>query len=323
MPSPSDTPRLLLTGATGFFGRALLRHLRAAPTRPHVVGLSREPGRFLRDYPEFAAHPGLELVRGDIMDPASLETLPAFDAVLHAATDSTLGPRLEPLAVFDQIVTGTRHVVDLAVRRGVRRLLLTSSGGIYGPLRLGEPVREDHSGSPDPLDPRNAYSCGKRAAEHLCSLYRQRHSLECVIARCFAFIGEDLPLDVHFAAGNFIRDALAAPEITVTGDGRTVRSYVDQHDLAEWLLVLLERGQPGRAYNVGSGAAITLGELARLTGEILAPGKPVRILGQPSALPPGYYVPDVGRVRDELGLVPRVSLEHAIRAAGAAARLRS
>lgn len=317
---------LLLTGGTGFFGKALLRHWHAAgqaPTGmavevPKVLVLTRNPGRFRREQPVLSAAPWLSLLQGDMMDPKSLAAArPALEGithVLHAATDSTVGPSLTPLQRFDQILEGTRHVLDLAVQSGARRFLLCSSGGVYGPPPEGViHLEESFHGLPDPLIPGNAYSIGKRAAEHLCSLYAEQYGLEVVIARCFAFVGRDLPLDVHFAIGNFIRDALERPEITVAGDGTALRSYLDQRDLAEWLTVMLERGAAGRAYNVGSDVAISVGELAHLVGRTLAPQKPVRIVSStPNLSARSCYVPSIERAQQELGLRVRVTLPRAI-----------
>jgi UDP-glucuronate decarboxylase len=312
---------LLLTGGTGFFGRALLRHWHAMADRgavkpPEVTVLSRDPERFRGEYPALCAAPWLQFLRGDIMDPDSLNaaraSLEGTTHVMHAAADSTLGPKLSPLERFDQILEGTRHTLDLAVQLGARRFLLCSSGGVYGAPPAGViHLEESFHGIPDPLVPSNAYSIAKRAAEHLCSLYAEQRGLEVVVARCFAFVGQDLPLGVHFAIGNFIRDALERDEITVAGDGRALRSYLDQRDLAEWLMVMLERGQPGRAYNVGSDEAISIGALAQLVGRLLASQKPVRILGA-QAQGRSVYVPSIARARTELGLQVSVPLSTAI-----------
>lgn len=317
--------RALLTGGTGFFGRALLRQWSntAPDQRPwgHCVVLTRSPEAFTAAYPEFRNRPGLSFHRGDILDAASLPQDGAFDAVLHAATDSTQGPSLLPLQRFEQIVQGTRVVLDWAVQHGVGRFLLTSSGGVYGPQAPDVAhTPETHLGMPDPLDPTQAYGVGKRAAEHLCALYGQAHGLQVVVARCYAFCGPDLPLDVHFAIGNFIRDALWAPEIVVKGDGTPVRSYMDQRDLAQWLWTLLSRGAPGRAYNVGSDQGLSMAELAQRVRDLVAPGKPVRIMAQPKGdNGRNRYVPDISRAQAELGLALTVSLDDSIRDTAAAA----
>ena len=127
--------QLLLTGGTGFFGRALLRyHLaRRDEDRVPIVVVSREPERFQAAYPELSACDGLSFHKGDIQNRASLPWAESFSHVLHAATDSTLGPSLSPLQRFQQIVEGTTNILDLTVATGARRFLLTSSGGIYGP----------------------------------------------------------------------------------------------------------------------------------------------------------------------------------------------
>jgi UDP-glucuronate decarboxylase len=309
--------RLLLTGGTGFFGKALLRHVLTAglPAEASVVVLSRNPERFLSAYPDFAANGAITFYQGDILNRASLPWGQAFSHVLHAATDSTIGPTLTPLQRYNQIVDGTRNILELAVATGARRFLLTSSGAIYGPQPADlEALPEHWPGSPPLAEPSTAYGQAKRAAEHLCALFGAQHGLETVVARCFAFVGPDLPLDVHFAIGNFIRDARTADAITVFGDGTPLRTYLDQTDLAHWLFTLLEHGCGGQAYNVGSDEVISIADLANLVGSILAPDKPVRILGQPS---PGAlrqrYVPDIQKAKSAFGLSASVSLAEAIR----------
>jgi dTDP-glucose 4,6-dehydratase len=308
---------LLLTGGTGFFGKALLRHVLATglPGEASVVVLSRNPELFLSGYPELAANGKISFVKGDILNRESLPWGHAFSHVLHAATDSTIGPSLTPLQRYDQIVDGTRNILDLAVATGARRFLLTSSGAIYGPQPTDlEALPEDWLGSPLLAEPNTAYGQAKRAAEHLCALFGAQHGLDTVVARCFAFVGPDLPLDVHFAIGNFIRDARTADAITVFGDGTPLRTYLDQTDLAHWLFTLLDQGCAGQAYNVGSDEVISIADLAHLVGGILAPDKPVRILGQPS---PGAvrsrYVPDIRKAKSAFGLSATVSLAEAIR----------
>ncbi len=312
--------QLLLTGGTGFFGKALLRHFLATglAADASAVVLSRNPDPFLAAYPQFATHPQITFLQGDIQQRESLPWDHNFTHVLHAATESTIGPSLTPLQRYEQIVDGTRNILDLAVASGARRFLLTSSGAIYGPQPPDlAAIPEDWTGSPPLAEPSTAYGQAKRAAEYLCALVGEQHGLETLVARCFAFVGPDLPLDVHFAIGNFIRDALTADAITVSGDGTPLRTYLDQSDLAHWLFTLLELGRPGQAYNVGSDEVISIADLAHLVRDILAPDKPVHILGQPD---PGAarnrYVPDISKARQQLGLSVTVPLAEAIRRTG-------
>jgi UDP-glucuronate decarboxylase len=318
---------ILLTGGTGFFGKALLRHwigeASKGQTPPRVTVLSRHPSALLDAHPEFRERPWLDFHTGDVLQPSTLPVGARFTHLLHAATDSARGAQLTPLECYRQVADGTRHMLDYAAANGVRRFLLTSSGAVYGRLQGTAGVREDFLQMPDPLQPGQAYGVAKRAAEHLCALYREAHGLDTVVARCFAFVGPDLPLDVHFAIGNFIRDALTADAIVVNGDGLPLRSYMHQQDLADWLTLLLERGTAGEAYNVGSPESWSVGEIAHRVRDLLAPDKPVHVLsqGDPSSATRSGYIPNVDKAL-ALGLKLNWSLDDAIRDTGAAARAR-
>lgn len=317
--------RLFFSGGTGFFGRAVLRHLAAIDAAggeapfAEVVVLSRDPERFLARHAEFAGLPWLSFARGDIGEAATLPRAERFTHVLHAAADSTDAARPTPLQRADQIVAGTRNLLQFAHESGATRFLLTSSGGAYGPAPASvEAFSERDNLMPDPLNTANVYGVAKRYAEHLCALYREQTGLETVVARCFAFVGEDLPIDAHFAIGNFIRDALYGEAIVVGGDGTPVRSYMDQDELARWLLVLLQRGRAGEAYNVGSNEAVTIAQLAHLVSSVLAPDKPVRIQARAESAVHAQrnrYLPDIAKAEAELGLVNEIPLAQAIRRA--------
>lgn len=310
---------LFLTGGTGFLGRAFLRRLSDAFAKgvsvPDVTVLTRDPAVFHKQHPEFRNQPWLGFHAGDILDPASLPRVGKFTHVLHAAADSTLGPQLKPLMRHDQIVTGTRNLLDFTVAMGVRRFLLVSSGGAYGPQPTElDKMPEDYNGMPDPLVPANAYGVAKRFAEHLCALYSDAHGIEIIIARCFAFVGQDIPLNAHLAIGNFIRDALYGQEMIINGNGSPVRSYLDQRDFAVWLYTMLFHAPSGGVYNVGSDIPISILDLATRVRDLLAPDKHITIrhAGCDSQMR-SRYVPDISRARNELRLDVWTTLDDAIR----------
>ena len=129
----------------------------------------------------------------------------------------------------------------------------------------------------------------------------------------FRIRGSHLPLDAHFAIGNFIRDALDGGPIRVSGDGTPRRSYLYAADLAIWLWTILFRGGAGRSYNVGSMQDISIGEVAEAVSGAFSPALPVDVAQSRSHQKLAErYVPDNRRARDELGLELTVALSHAI-----------
>ena len=310
--------RIFITGGTGFFGCWLLESFLWANEKLNLdasaVVLSRNPGVFVQKAPHLAQNPAVTLHEGDIRSfdfPNG-----TFSHVIHAATEASAKLNEEsPLLMLDTIVEGTRRALDFAVQCGARKFLLTSSGAVYGKQPPGlTRVSEDYTGAPDPMDPRSAYGNGKRLAEHLCALYSKQHGLETKIARCFAFVGPYLPLDIHFAIGNFIRDAMKGAPIRINGDGTPCRSYLYAADLTIWLWTILFRGESLRPYNVGSEESLTIEQIARLVSASVNPPCPVEIARKPIAGKPAErYVPSTRRAEAELGLKCQIPLEEAIR----------
>ena len=306
-----DGARIFMTGGTGFIGRWMLEALMHSGVSVEVTLLSRNPEAFARKAPHIAAK--CNLVVGNIED--FVVPPGEFTHVIHGATDASAElTAKDPRRMFDTIVSGTRRVLDFAVERGAQRLLFMSSGAVYGvqPWELTH-VAEDWFGGPDPRDPKSAYSEGKRAAETLCAIYGQQFGLDTVTARIFALLGPLLTLDIHFAAGNFIRDAMVGRMIRVQSAGTAVRSYLYAADLTVWMWTLLLAAERGAVFNVGSEEAVSIADLALRTADVLG-GPGVEVLGQADAgWNPGRYVPSTAAIRQELGLVPTVGLDEAIR----------
>jgi dTDP-glucose 4,6-dehydratase len=298
---------IFVTGGTGFFGRWMVESFRAANQQfqlgARLVVLSRYPQKSLE---------GISFCSGDVRSFEFPEG--EFSHVMHLATPSS-GP-VSPFEIQEICVDGTRRVLEFAKLRGVEKFLLASSGAVYGrqPADL-EKTPEHFLGGPDPLDPRSAYAEGKRMAEWLCAASSNAGGLEVKIARGFAFLGPYLPINAHFAAGNFIADVLAGRPIVVQGDGTAVRSYLYAADLAVWLWTILLRGKAGRAYNVGSEREINIADLARLVAEVAGvAASSVEVRGTPVlGEKPERYVPSTARARTELYLEEHIDLSESIR----------
>lgn len=308
--------RFFITGGTGFIGTWLLESFVWLNDRLNLgmsaVVLTRNVEAFAEKVPHVASHPSITLSTGDIRTFAFPEG--KFSFVIHGATDASAKLNTEdPIRMFDTIVGGTRRTLDLAVQSGAKNFLFLSSGAVYGdqPPHISHWSESDYNG-PDCTNAGSAYAEGKRVAELLCTLYARQHGIEAKLARCFAFVGPYLPIDSHFAIGNFIRDAMAKNTILISGDGTPYRSYMYAADLTLWLWTILLRGQTARPYNVGASEAISIAELAALVNATLG-GSGMRIMqqAQPGA-PPKRYVPSAQRAETELGLTQSVTLEQAI-----------
>lgn len=303
--------RIFVTGGTGFFGSWLLESLafcnRRLDLNLSATVLSRDPEAFFRKMPHMAEEDSIRFLRGDLADFA----FPGghFDLVIHAATP-TSGYEARAPGLPARVVTGMERMLAFARAARVRRFLFTSSGAVYGrqPARVSH-LPESFAGKPD-----TPYGEAKLKCEQMCAESTEGHGMECAIARGFAFVGPHLPLDRHFAIGNFIGDVLAGRAIDIEGDGSPRRSYLYAADLAVWLWTILLRAPDLVPINVGSARDLSILELARVVAATLRPETAIRVAQQPCpGAAPARYVPSVERAREMLGLEEWTPLEESIR----------
>jgi dTDP-glucose 4,6-dehydratase len=315
--SALDGARVFITGGTGFFGKWLLETLgeakRAFNLDVEAVVLSRDPARFLDAMPHLRSARWLSFHRGDIA--SFLVPDGAFSHLLHGAASADARDYInDPPAMKRAIVEGTRHALEAMSRQTSLRMLFLSSGAVYGPQPPSLARIPDDF--PLPSDPRTdtparIYAQAKREAEMEAASSCNRLRFPCPIARCFAFAGPHLPLDRHFAFGNFIGDALAGRPIQIHGDGSPRRSYLYASELAAWLWSLALRGV-STTYNVGSDQDVSIRDLAEAVGKDAS--VPVHIAGAPvQGQEPQRYVPGITKVQTQLGLVPEISVQESIR----------
>lgn len=315
---------ILLTGGTGFFGTWLVQAFsfanRVLGLKAALHVLSRNPARFLGEHPRIAEDPSIRFLAGDVRS-FKIDDVPLTHIIHGAATSSGPVAEGDSEEMYSVITDGTRHVLKLCRERSIRRCLLISSGAVYGRQPDDMPhVAEHWLGGPDQTDPCAAYAEGKRAAELLAAISSARSGVEVPIARCFAFVGPYLPLDAHFAIGNFLGDVLRGRDVVVQSDGTTRRSYMHAADLVIWLLAILARGTAGRPYNVGSDHDVSVREAAESVihaAQLLWPERPAGRLVVQAAPTPGRaasrYVPNCDRAKYELALPPIIPLPEAIR----------
>lgn len=309
--------RIFITGGTGFIGTALLQSFAFANdylglnAQAHV--LTRNKALAAIKNPHLASHPSIEYLEGDILSfdfPSD-----SYSHVIHAAAETGHDIYIKtPLLAFDVIVTGTRRILEFARLSQAGKILIVSSGSIYGTQPSGHDyLEETFNGAPDLQGIFAPYAEGKRAAEMLASLYASRYDMHVKVARCFSLVGPHMPLDQHFAIGNFIRDALNGSPVLVKGDGQAFRSYLYTADLVIWLWTILFHGTTNRPYNVGSDAAIQILDLAKHISMIAYDTLRVIVEKKPDhTSPAARYVPDIRRACKELGLSVNIPLREAI-----------
>jgi len=302
-----------ISGSTGFIGKCLVETLvwinRSKKLNIKIYSISRDPEAFFIKFPHFRGYDEFILLKGDIRD----KTIPfnevSVDSIIHAATDVMSDS--SPKEIFESCVYGTQNILKFAKTHSCKRILLLSSGAIYGKLPDGSNAFiETYKGGIDLSSPKSAYALGKQASEWI--LQQHVNEMTITIARCFAFVGPYLPLSSHFAIGNFIRDVIVGKDIEINGDGTPLRSYLYTADLCLWLLKILCEGQSGEVFNVGGDEVISIANLASVIKELEPTETAIHIHQKSKSSPRDKYLPNLDKIYTRFGLRQSFNLRQAI-----------
>ena len=309
---------IFVTGGTGFFGKWLLESFiyinEKLALNAKITTLTRNPEVFLMEYPFYKEHTNtVQFVKGDILT-YDFDLNKKVHFIIHAATDTDSKLHIEnPTLIIDSITEGTKRVLNFAQKNSVSSFLHISSGAVYGKVPKNFiKVKENQGFYININDSRNAYAEGKRISELLCSIYHEKFDLPIKITRCFAFVGPYLPLDKHFAIGNFISNSIKKEDIIIKGNGSPIRSYMYMSDLIIWLFTILVKGADNRPYNVGSDEYYDLEQVANFVQSQSAESINVKILSKSKDEFQERYVPDITLANNELSLAILVNLKNAI-----------
>jgi dTDP-glucose 4,6-dehydratase len=257
--------RILLTGGTGFVGKWLLQTAKDAQTNSlNQVEIVVPTRQLAAEHVQSAMKigcPNVSWIEGNFLEEQI--DIGKVDMIVHAATPASAKLNAEdPSEMLRVNIAAMESVLRLAGNN--TPLLFTSSGAVYGtqPESMAQIPERSIDPSP-PRDQLNAYAQGKQAAERMCKEAGEDGRCRPIIARLFAFGGEYLPRDTHFAIGNFVQNILDRKPIEVIGDGRARRSYLYGADMATWLWSALANGGAEKPFHIGSENSISILELAQ------------------------------------------------------------
>src|ERR1017187_8395114 len=298
--------RIVVSGGAGFIGSHLCDRLLAESHTVVVLDNFLTGNR--RNLAHLEGKPRFCLVEQDITLPFAVEG--PLDCVVNLASPASPKDYLEhPIETLDVGSIGTRRMLELALGKGAR-FLLSSTSECYGDP-LEHPQVETYWGNVNPVGPRSCYDESKRFAEAITMAYHRKYSLRTNIARIFNTYGPRMKLDDGRVVPAFLDRALRGEPIAVFGDGSQTRSFCYVSDLVDGLcrLMVSEERYP---VNLGNPTERTILEFAEYARRMT--GSRSEIVFQP--LPeddPQQRKPDIGKARAVLGWEPRVSLEEGMR----------
>ena len=295
--------KVLVTGGAGFIGSNLVKKL--ISDKNEVVVIDDLSSGFISN---ISSIDGVKYINGDIRNRKQVNNaIKGVEVVFHLAASVGNKRSIDFPLIDSQInVLGTLNILEECVKEGVRKIVTSSSAGIFGELKT-IPIKEDH-----PIDPDSPYGCSKLCEEKLCLSYSKLYDLEAVCLRYFNVFGPNQRFDAY---GNvipiFVYKMLHNEPIIVYGDGNQTRDFVHVNDVVQANINSANSIGVSEAFNIASGDRISINDLIKLITKNYKKEVKIEYLSKR----PGdvmHSLADISFARNEINYIPSMNLEEGI-----------
>ncbi|MFA4981066.1 MAG: dTDP-glucose 4,6-dehydratase [Candidatus Omnitrophota bacterium] len=298
--------RLLITGGAGFIGSNFIRYILDKYKDYHIINLDKltycgNPANLKG----IAKHKNYEFVKGDIANPKLMERLVKnCDVIVNFAAETHVDRSIDDAAAFIKTnVFGTYTLLEAAKKFKTELFIQISTDEVYGSIAKGS-FREE-----DAMKPNSPYSATKASGDLLARSYYTTFGVPVIVTRSsnnfgpYQYPEKVIPL--------FITNALEDKKVPLYADGMNVRDWLFVEDNCEGIDIVMHKGHPGQAYNIGAGAEITNLELTHIILDILCKDRSLIKFVKDR---PGHdkrYSLDITKMKD-LGWYPRHDFRSAL-----------
>jgi len=291
----------LVTGGAGFIGRHLITKLL---DDGHEITIFDNFSSSSKNDVTYLLESGVSLVTGDILDyDLLLKSMSNHDFVIHLAAQTSISKSIaNPKATVDIIVDGTVNVLKSCVKTNVKNLIFSSSAAVYG-NSLDTLISENSQ-----LSPLSSYGASKLVAEYNLHAFSKFFGLNCISLRLFNVYGNGQSTDAGVIR-KFLKNISEEIPLEIFGDGTQTRDFVHISDVIEAFYCAIRNieAKHGNVYNIGSGSATSINELASLL--ISSKGKDLQLIHKPAL--EGEIKDskaDISLAKNDIGYSPQMSL---------------
>ncbi len=251
-----NNKKVLVTGGAGFIGSNLVKKLLSENN--DVIVIDDLSSGFKSNIIE---NKGIRFINGDIRNRKVIDdAINGVEVVFHLAA-SVGNKRSIDFPIIDSEINilGTLNILEASVKEGVRKIVTSSSAGIFGELKT-IPIKENHQ-----IEPDSPYGCSKLCQEKLCLSYSKLYDIEAICLRYFNVYGPNQRFDAY---GNvipiFVYKMLHNEPITIFGDGLQTRDFIHVDDVVQANINSASSYGVSEAFNIASGTRITINDLVKL-----------------------------------------------------------